>query len=177
MKRIIQIIILLFFSTATLQAQSKIETALYKSGDEPILELPCAWTLDLNNNRIVKRLFGSTKDRLLMIVDMPPKYSTGEHTVYTFVCDDDTGHFSVELSLNFPENDDNFFIITEKQTLKGNHSISSLPTNIYSTMPKAINLYDEMESAAYRMFINNVAKEGGDTIKAKEIWTTNRKIK
>lgn len=177
MKKIALIILLSLFHLGAMQAQSKIETTLYKSGDEPILELPCVWTLDLNNNRIVKRLFGSTKDRSLKIVDMHPKYSTGDYTVYTFVCDDDTGYILVELSLNYPEKDDGLFIITEKQTLKGKHSISSLPTNIYSTKPQMVNLYDEMEYAAYRMFIDNVAKECGDTIKAKEIWNANRKSK
>lgn len=177
MKKIALIILLSLFHLCAIQAQNKIETTLYKSGDEPILELPCVWSLDLGNNRIVKRMFGSTKDRLLMIVNMHPKYSTGDHTVYTFICDDDTGHFSVELSLNYPEKDDGIFVITEKQTLKGNHSISALPINIYSTKPKIVSRYDDMEAAAYRMFIDNVAKEGGDTLKAKEIWNTNRMSK
>ncbi len=177
MKKLSVIILLSLFHLAAIQAQSKIETTLYKSGDEPILELPCVWKLDLGKNQVIKRMSGSTKDRPLIIVNMHPKYSTGDHAVYTLICDDDTGYFSVELSLNFPEKDDGIFIITEKQTLKGKYSISSLPTNIYSTKPQTVNLYDKMESAVYRMFIDNVAKEGGDTIKAKEIWNANRKSK
>lgn len=177
MKRIHCAILLFFIAAISLSAKSSLKTTLYKDGDEPIREIHCVWTLDLDNNRVYKRMDGSVKDRVLKIIKPYPKYSTGDHTVYTFICDDDTGYFSVVLSLNFPEKDDNLFIIMEKQTLRGNHSISELPTVIYSTKPATVNRYDEMENAVYRMFIDEVASESGDTIKAKEIWNSNRKMR
>lgn len=174
-RKITTLCALLICAVFNVCAQSSLETDLVKAGNQPIKEVHYIWKLDFANNKIEKQVNalhhrpgGSIQNKEYHIVKPLPKDSLEGYTVYAYECKTKEDSTNVELTLCFPKKETDILMITEEVEIKSSFPRKLVYRTIFSTTPMSPE--EKLEYAAYRAFIDKIAAEGGDTIRAKNIW-------
>ncbi len=130
MKRVLFLITVFLYAISCV-AQAKIETQYMQSGDSPIMEIHCVWTLE--DGIITKQQDGGAKVSMKIDSIKGPE-EVEEVKIYEIECTTSDGLIKHRIVQSIPNDlENNAIVIFDYSKLTGKHSISDLPLVKYST--------------------------------------------
>lgn len=113
-------------------AQAKIETHYKQSGDGPTMEIHCIWTIE--DGILTKQQDGGAKVKMKIESIKGPEEVDGVQ-IYEIECTTTDGLIRHRIVQSIPNDlDGNAIVIFDYSKLTGQHSISELPLEKYSSI-------------------------------------------